>query len=63
MRKYDGYLKSGEVAKLIGVSKSTIKNWDNKMIFKSDKQTENNIRLYKPESVIKFMKQSIIVGG
>ena len=59
--KYEGYLKTGDVAKEIGVSKSTIKNWDNEGYLSADKHTDSNIRLYKQETIQNFIRDNLEV--
>lgn len=50
MTKRSGYLTIGEVASLVGVSCSSLRNWEKQGLFKSER-TEAGYRLYSPETV------------
>ena len=50
------YLTVNEVAKIIGVSPLTIRNWDQKGRLLAHRNPFNNYRLYKTEDVEKLLK-------
>lgn len=50
MRKSDKYLKVGQAARLVGVSASTLRNWENLGLFKTVR-TEGQYRLYSRETI------------
>ena len=45
------YLSVNEVAKLIGVTPLTIRNWDNRGVLTAYRNPINNYRMYKIEDV------------
>jgi len=45
------YLNVNEVAKLVGVTPLTIRNWDNRGVLTAYRNPINNYRLYKIEDV------------
>lgn len=49
------FLSIGEVANEIGVSVPTLRRWDRKGLFKSDKRTFGNHRRYSLSSVFSFL--------
>ena len=50
------YLTVNEVAKILGVSSLTIRNWDQKGRLLAYRNPLNNYRLYKTEDVEKLLK-------
>lgn len=50
------YLTVNEVAKIIGVSPLTVRNWDHKGRLVAYRNPLNNYRLYKTEDVEKLIK-------
>lgn len=50
------YLTVNEVAKILGVSPLTIRNWDQKGRLVAYRNPINNYRLYKTEDVEKLIK-------
>lgn len=50
MRKSDKYLKVGQAARLVGVSPSTLRNWESLGLFKTVR-TEGRYRLYSRETI------------
>lgn len=50
------YLTVNEVAKILGVSPLTIRNWDHKGRLLAYRNPFNNYRLYKTEDVEKLLK-------
>ena len=50
------YLTVNEVAKIIGVSPLTVRNWDQKGRLVAHRNPLNNYRLYKTEDVEKLIK-------
>lgn len=51
------YLKIKEVAKLLGVTSLTLRNWDNSGKLRAYRNPINNYRLYKPEEVELFLRK------
>ena len=51
------YLTVNEVAKLLGVTPLTIRNWDKKGALVAYRNPVNNYRLYKVEDVEVLLKQ------
>lgn len=51
------FLSIGEVANEIGVSVPTLRRWDRKGLFKSDKRTFGNHRCYSLSSVFLFSER------
>ena len=52
------YLKVKEVAKILGVTPLTLRNWDNSGKLKAYRNPINNYRVYKPED-IEFLLRKI----
>lgn len=55
MRKKHDYLKIGQVAKLVGVSPSSLRNWERLGLFKATR-TEGGYRLYSRDTVADLKK-------
>lgn len=54
----EGYLTSGQVAKMLGVSVVTLTNWDYRGIFVPEKRVgTGQHRRYSPEQVEKFLDE------
>ena len=51
------YLKIKEVAKILGVTPLTLRNWDKKGKLKAYRNPINNYRVYKPEEVELFLRK------
>jgi len=51
------YLTVNEVAKILGVSPLTIRNWDQKGRLVAHRNPLNNYRLYKIEDIEKLIKE------
>ena len=51
------YLTVREVAKLIGVTALTVRNWDQKGKLRAYRNPVNNYRMYKIEEVESILKQ------
>lgn len=51
------YLTIKEVAKLLGVTTLTLRNWDNLGKLKAYRNPINNYRVYKPEEIEIFMRR------
>ena len=51
------YLKIKEVAKILGVTPLTLRNWDKKGKLKAYRNPINNYRVYKPEEVELFLRE------
>lgn len=49
-------LKTGQVAKLLGVSRATLGNWEHRDILLPDCITPTGRRLYSEEKIHKFME-------
>ena len=47
MQKIDDYLKIKEAAALVGVSSSTLRNWEKQGKLKAHRNPHNSYRLYK----------------
>lgn len=47
---------SGEVARIVGVSITTIKNWEEKGALKPDRKLPSGRRLYSERTVEEFIK-------
>lgn len=50
------YLNVGEVAKILGVSKETLRRWDNNGKFKSERHPINNYRVYAQSDVVSLVE-------
>ena len=58
--KIDGqkrYLKVKEVAKMLGVTPLTLRNWDKSGKLKAFRNPINNYRVYKPEDIEFFVRK------
>lgn len=55
------YLTIKEVAKLLGVTPLTLRNWDKAGKLKACRNPINNYRVYKPEEIELFLRK--IEGG
>ncbi len=51
------YLTVKEVAKILGVTPLTLRNWDKKGWLKAYRHPINNYRLYKPEEIELFLRR------
>lgn len=51
------FLSVNEVAKIIGVTPLTVRNWDKKGRLRAYRNPVNNYRLYKIEDVEELMKK------
>jgi len=51
------YLKIKEVAKMLGVTPLTLRNWDNSGKMRAHRNPINNYRIYKPEDVELFLRK------
>lgn len=51
------FLTVKQVAKLLGVSSLTVRNWDNKGKLQAHRNPINNYRVYKVEDVESLLKQ------
>ena len=51
------YLTVNEVARIIGITPLTVRNWDKKGRLTAHRNPVNNYRLYKTEEVEGLMKQ------
>ena len=51
------YLTVNEVAKLLGVTPLTIRNWDTRGKLQAHRNPMNNYRLYKVEDVEKLLQE------
>ncbi|MFH1657060.1 MAG: MerR family DNA-binding transcriptional regulator [bacterium] len=51
------YLTIKEVAKLLGVTTLTLRNWDNSGKLKAYRNPLNNYRVYKPEEIEIFTRR------
>ena len=51
------YLKIKEVAKLLGVTPLTLRNWDNSGKLRAYRNPINNYRLYKPGDIELFLRK------
>jgi len=51
------YLTIKEVAKILGVTPLTLRNWDKKGKLKAYRNPINNYRIYKPEEVELFLRK------
>lgn len=56
MVEVDKMYTSGEVARQIGVSITTLKNWEEKGSLKPDRKLPSGRRLYSKETVNNFIK-------
>jgi DNA (cytosine-5)-methyltransferase 1 len=48
------YLMLGEAAKMLGVSKNTLRDWDNAGKFEADRHPFSNYRIYSLEKIKTF---------
>lgn len=62
MQKIDGYLKIKDAADLLGVSASTLRNWEKQGKLKAHRNPNNKYRLYKKSELEKLLK-SIETSG
>ncbi len=51
------YLTIKQVAKLLGVTPLTLRNWDKKGKLKAYRHPLNNYRIYKPEEIELFLRR------
>lgn len=51
------YLTIKQVAKLLGVTPLTLRNWDKKGKLKAFRNPINNYRIYKPEKIELFLRK------
>lgn len=51
------YLKVKEVAKILGVTPLTLRNWDKSEKLKAYRNPINNYRVYKPEDIEFFLRK------
>ncbi|MFQ6084174.1 MAG: MerR family DNA-binding transcriptional regulator [Candidatus Aminicenantia bacterium] len=51
------YLTIGEVAKILGVTPLTLRNWDKGGKLKAYRNPINNYRIYKPGDIERFLRQ------
>ncbi|MEK7503372.1 MAG: helix-turn-helix domain-containing protein [Patescibacteria group bacterium] len=51
------YLKIKEVAKILGVTPLTLRNWDKAGKLKAYRNPINNYRVYKPEEIDLFLRK------
>ncbi len=51
------YLTVKEVAKLMGVTTLTLRNWDKNGKLKAYRNPINNYRIYKPENIELFLRK------
>jgi len=51
------YLTIKEVARLLGVTSLTLRNWDKSGRLKAYRNPINNYRLYKPEEIELFLRK------
>lgn len=51
------YLKVKEVAKILGVTPLTLRNWDKAGKLKAYRNPINNYRIYKPEDIEFFLRK------
>jgi len=51
------YLTVKEVAKMLGVTPQTLRNWDKKGKLKALRNPLNNYRIYKPEEIELFLRK------
>ena len=51
------YLKVKEVAKILGVTPLTLRNWDKAGKLKAYRNPINNYRVYKPEDIEFFLRK------
>ncbi len=51
------YLKIQEVAKILGVTALTLRNWDKSGKLKAYRNPINNYRVYKPEDIEVFLRK------
>ena len=51
------YLTIKETAKKLGVSRQTLRNWDNEKKLKAYRNPINNYRIYKPEDIELFLRK------
>ena len=51
------YLKVKEVAKILGVTPLTLRNWDKSGKLKAYRNPINNYRVYKPEDIEFFLRK------
>jgi len=51
------YLTIKEVAKILGITPLTLRNWDKKGKLKAHRNPINNYRIYKPEDIELFLRK------
>lgn len=51
------YLTIKEVAKILGVTPQTLRNWDKEGKLKALRNPINNYRIYKPEEIELFLRK------
>ena len=57
IRNLKDFLTVGKAAKMVGVSTSTLRNWDRAGKLKAVKQPISGYRLYKKSDLQKFLKK------
>jgi len=57
MRNLKDYLTVGKAAKMLGVSPSTLRNWDRAGKLKAVKQPISGYRLYKKADLERFLRK------
>ena len=51
------YLKIKQVAKILGVTPLTLRNWDKKGKLRAYRNPINNYRVYKPQDIELFLRK------
>ena len=57
MQKIDDYLKIKDAATLVGVSPSTLRNWEKLGKLKAHRNPHNRYRLYKRQDLVALLRQ------
>jgi len=57
MQKIDDYLKIKDAAALVGVSPSTLRNWEKLGKLKAHRNPHNSYRLYKQQDLEALLRQ------
>ena len=57
MQKIDDYLKIKDAATLVGVSPSTLRNWEKLGKLKAHRNPHNGYRLYKRQDLVALLRQ------
>lgn len=58
MARSTEFLKAGEAAEILNTTPSTLANWERTGILKPDRKLPSGHRLYKRESLEKFIEES-----